>query len=118
MIYNNKSSFFQDLLDKDNSVTINHRIIGNLAIETFKFLQGTYFEESFCRTRLQYTQYDMVPTRISFLFSSKNLRHLKYSILSKQKPKKWFPRECPCRLSKTYVPQVGFIRMTKIKKYM
>ena len=33
IIYNNKSSSFQDLLDKDNSVTIN------VAIETFKFLQ-------------------------------------------------------------------------------
>ena len=38
--YNNKSSSFQDLLDKDNSVTIHHRNIRTLAIETFKVLHG------------------------------------------------------------------------------
>ena len=27
----------------------------------------------------------------------------------KRKRKKWIPSECPCRLCKTYVPQVGFI---------
>ena len=27
----------------------------------------------------------------------------------KRKIKKWIPWECPCRLCKTYVPQVGFI---------
>ena len=27
----------------------------------------------------------------------------------KRKIKKWIPLECPCRLCKTYVPQVGFI---------
>ena len=38
--YNNKSSSFEDLLDKDNSVTIHHRNIRTLAIETFKVLHG------------------------------------------------------------------------------
>ena len=32
--YNDKSSNFQELLDKDNSVTIHHRNIRTLAIET------------------------------------------------------------------------------------
>ena len=27
----------------------------------------------------------------------------------KSKIKKWIPSECPCRLCKAYVPQVGFI---------
>ena len=38
--YNNKSSSFQDLFDKDNSVTIQHRNIRTLSIETFKVLHG------------------------------------------------------------------------------
>ena len=38
--YNNKSSSFQDLLDKDNYVTIHHRNIRTLTIETFKVLHG------------------------------------------------------------------------------
>ena len=32
-----------------------------------------------------------------------------------KKIKKWIPWECPCRLCKTYVPQVGFIRVVKVK---
>ena len=38
--YNDKSSSFQNLLEKDNSVTIHHRNIKILATETYKFLQG------------------------------------------------------------------------------
>ena len=34
--YNNKSSSFQNLLDKDNSATIRHRNMRTLAIETLK----------------------------------------------------------------------------------
>ena len=37
---NDKSSSFQNLLEKDNSVTIHHRHIKILATETYKFLQG------------------------------------------------------------------------------
>ena len=35
--YNGKSSTFQELLDKDNSVSIHHRNIRVLAIEFTKF---------------------------------------------------------------------------------
>ena len=38
--YNDKSSSFQNMLEKDNSVTIHHRNIKILATETYKFLQG------------------------------------------------------------------------------
>ena len=40
--YNNKSSSFQDVLNKDNSVTIHHRNIRRLVIEAFKVLHGLY----------------------------------------------------------------------------
>ena len=38
--YNDKSSSFQKLLDKDNSVTIHHKNIKILITETYKFFQG------------------------------------------------------------------------------
>ena len=38
--YNDKSSSFQDSLQKDNSVSIHYRNIRSLATEIFKFLQG------------------------------------------------------------------------------
>ena len=37
--YNDKSSSFQKLREKDNSMTIHHRSINILATETHKFLQ-------------------------------------------------------------------------------
>ena len=40
IIYNGKSSSFQKLLEKDNSVKIHHRNTKILATETNKFLQG------------------------------------------------------------------------------
>ena len=56
--YNDKSSNFQELLDKDNSVTIHHRNIRTLAIETYKFLQGLsppLFSEIFVERELSYS---------------------------------------------------------------
>ena len=38
--YNDKSSSFQNLFEKDNSITIHHRNIKILATETYKFLKG------------------------------------------------------------------------------
>ena len=38
--YNDKLSSFQKLFEKDDSVTIHHRNIKILAIETYKFFQG------------------------------------------------------------------------------
>ena len=38
--YKDKSSTFQELLEKDNSVSINHRKIQKLAIEMHKVLHG------------------------------------------------------------------------------
>ena len=40
--YKEKSSSFQKLPEKDNSVTIHHRNIKILATETYKFLQGLF----------------------------------------------------------------------------
>ena len=56
--YNDKSSNFPELLDKDNSVTIHHRNIRTLAIETYKFLQGlspSLFNEIFVERELSYS---------------------------------------------------------------
>ena len=39
----------------------------------------------------------------------KEIKDSKTLNIFKTKIKKWVPREWPCRLCKTYVPQVGFI---------
>ena len=129
--YNNKSSSFQDLLDKDNSVTIHHRNIRTLAIETFKVLHGLsppllneVFVERNCnynlrgnnflnRRRVNSVRYGT--ESVSFLAPKiwdilpKEIKNSETLNAFKLKIKNWVPLECPCRLCKTYVSQVGFI---------
>ena len=120
--YNDKSSNFQELLDKDNSVIIHHRNIRTLAIETYKFLQGLsppLFNEIFVERELSYRRrvnsVRYGTESVSFLAPKiwdilpKEIKDSKTLNVFKTKIKKWVPRECPCRLCKTYVPQVGFI---------
>ena len=40
LIYNDKKSYFKDLLEKDDSVSIHHISLRTLAIELFKVLKG------------------------------------------------------------------------------
>ena len=127
--YNDKSSNFQELLDKDNSVTIHHRNIRTLAIETYKFLQGLspplfneIFRELSCSlrgdnplTRRRVNSVRHGTESVSFLAPKiwdilpKEIKDSRTLNAFKTKIKKWVPRECPCRICKTYVPQVGFI---------
>ena len=129
--YNNKSSSFQDLLDKDNSVTIHHRNIRTLAIETFKVLYGLsppllneVFVERNCnynlrennflkRRRVNSVRYGT--ESVSFLAPKiwdtlpKEVKNSETLNAFKAKIKNWFSHECRCRLCNTYVCQVGFI---------
>ena len=110
------------MLDKDNSVIIHHRNIRTLAIETYKFLQGLsppLFNEIFVERELSYRRrvnsVRYGTESVSFLAPKiwdilpKEIKDSKTLNVFKTKIKKWVPRECPCRLCKTYVPQVGFI---------
>ena len=40
MIYNDKISLFQELLDRDNSFTVHHFSVQSLAIEMFKVINN------------------------------------------------------------------------------
>ena len=129
--YDDESSNFQELLDKDDSVTVHHRNSRTLAIETYKFLQGLsppLFNEIFVERELSYSLRGDNPLArrrvnsvrhgtesVSFLAPKiwdilpKEIKDSKTLNIFKTKIKKWVPRECPCGLCKTYVPQVGFI---------
>ena len=129
--YNDNSSCFQDLLNKDSSVSIHHRNIRTLATEIFKFLHGlspeilneVFIERNFnynlrgnnflSRRRVNSVRYgtksvsflgpkiwDILPNEIK---NSETLHQFKAKI------KSWIPIDCPCRLCKIYVAQVGFI---------
>ena len=129
--YNDKSSSYRELLTKDRSVTISHRNIRALAIEIYKVIQGIslpllneVFVPRQCnhdfrgnnfleRRRVKSLSYGT--ESISFL-APKIWEILPNEIkdsgtlrIFKAKIKKWVPVECPCRLCKIYLPQVGFI---------
>ena len=129
--YNDKPSFFQNLLEKDDSVIIHHRNIKILATETYKFLQGfspPLINEIFVernnnyslrgnnvltRRRVNSVRYDT--ETVSFLAPKiwdilpKDIKDSESLDIFKRKIKNLIPWECPCKLCKTYVPQVGFI---------
>ena len=102
-----------------------------LATETYKFLQGLSLpltNEIFVERNNNYSlRGNNVLTRrrvnsvrcgtetVSFLAPKlwdilpKDIKDSKSLDIFKRKIKKYIPSECPCRLCKTYVPQVGFI---------
>ena len=127
--HNDKSSSYGELITKDRSVTIHHRNIKALAIEICKVMQGIsppllneVSRQCNCelrgnnfleRRRVKSVRYgtesisslapkiwEILPSEIK---DSDTLQ------IFKAKMKKWVPAECPCRLCKIYMPQVGFI---------
>ena len=122
--YNNKSLSFQDLLGKDNSVTIHHRNVRILTIEIFKVLHGLsppvlneVLVERNCnynlrgnnslnRRRVNSVRYST--ESVSFFapkiwdIFSKEIKNSETLNAFKLKIKNWVLQECPCRLCKTY----------------
>ena len=132
VVYNDRLSTFQELLNKDNSVSIHHRNIQCLATEMFKVHLGEapqilnevfpLSEPSAYNQRFQ-TEFSTRPIR-TVHHGSNSLRYLGPKIweivpseikcckrvdVFKSKIQKWQPLNCPCRLYDTYIHQVGFI---------
>ena len=129
--YKDKTTVFKDLLLKDNSVTIHHKNLQVLATENFKFIHGylpSVMENIF---KLNDNQYNL---RSGLSLQSRNMKTVKYGENSisylapkiwnlvpenikscptvesfKNKIKSWIPEKCPCRLCRTYIPNLGFI---------
>ena len=138
MVYHDETSSFKELLAKDGAVTIHHRNVQFLAIEMYKVFKGlapTFLGDIFGKHRNADTENVSANTRSATSFYNRcNPRTVKYGLetlrslgpkiwsmipvelkntsslpLFKTKIKKWVPSNCPCRLCKTYVTQLGFI---------
>ena len=129
-VYSDQSSSFDELLQKDGSVTIHVRNLQNLAVEIYKVVNDLapeimkevfpikkctrYPSKHVFQTRnIHSTKYgieslahfgpklwDLVP---------KELKEIKCLNLFKKKAKLWIPTKCPCKLCKTYIAGVGYI---------
>lgn len=129
LIYLDYTSSFQELLKKDNSVTIHQHNIRRLAIEMFKTIKGlgpeimrglfvldynTRSERTFIRPNVNSlhngessVRYfgpivwdDMLPSKLK---SIQTLEKFKVEL------EKWIPINCPCTLCKEYLHRVGYI---------
>ena len=133
--YQDHISTFQELLNKNKSASIHHRnlkyITEVLAREMFKIhrglspdiLRGIFvpkissynlrMNNTFQRRQVHYVYHGT--ESLSFLgpkirdLVPLELKQLESLEVFKLKIKKWIPFECPCRLCRTYIQQVGFL---------
>ena len=122
-------STFQELLNKDNSISIHHRNLQVLATEMFKIHRGLSLEilrETFLPKTSSYNlrRIDTFEKRKvhSVYHGTESLSFLGPKICDllpvelkqsetysfKLKITNWVPFECTCRICKTYIQQVGF----------
>ena len=131
MIYNDRESSFQELLDRDGSFSIHEQNIQKLCIEMYKVVNGlspSIFTNLFqVRQQKSYElpnkDYFLVPKAKSVfceqsvsvigpkLWNSlpESFKNLGSLDLFKKKIKKWKPTICPCRICKIYFDGVGFL---------
>ena len=134
LIYNDKKSSFENLLDKDKSVSIHYKTITSLAIEMYKVHCGISPEilndlfplrqadKYNLRNRsqfvipnvktvnhgfesLRYLGPKVYETIPSHLKEIDSLKNLKNAI------KKWKPESCSCRLCKIYIQNIGYMQV-------
>ena len=143
IIYRDQTSTFDELLKKDGSVTIHHRNIRALATEMYKVLNGlapTFMREIFPQRNLanvecvagnlrnQVKFYNTANPK-STIYGLDTLRHLGPIIwkaipnvirespslnIFKVRIKGWEASNCPCRLCKIYIQQIGYVNVSNM----
>ena len=124
------TSFFEELLETDNSVSVHHLNIQVLLTELCEIVNG--LSREIMKKAFPFNENTSYNTRNkrkfhsrsikSVTFGTETLSHLASKIWElvpveiknvfasfKRAIKKWEPINCPCRLCQTYVFQVGFV---------
>ena len=130
IVYDDETSTFEELLNRDNSFTIHHKNIQVLAIELYKVVNNISPEiMSYVfplKQSVNYHSKNIFVTRNvrTVHHGTETLAHLGPKVWSmvpqvmkeikslsefKSKIKQWKPDKCPCRLCKTYICGVGFL---------
>ena len=133
LVYNDYTSSFENLLKKDNSVSIHHRNIQRVAIEMYKVRNNlcpeimkslfvpqahsinTRSNSSFLRPRINSVYYGENSIRnfgpiVWDKMIPKCIKESSTLVIFKSQIKKWVPQNCPCRLCKTFIPELGFVK--------
>ena len=132
LIYCDKRSFFEDLLEKDNSVSIHHKILQALATEIFKvhtktsleIMQEVFQVKEQGNHNLQ-NQTDFIILQVKSvnhgleiirILAPKIWESLPIVLKNKESVdsfktdnKRWKPESCSCHLCKTYLQNIGFL---------
>ena len=139
IIYSDKQSSFESLLEKDGSVSIHNRNIQILATEMFKIkndmspeIMTELFEQrNEHHYNLRNNLHFITPQIRTVYHGSESISFLGPKIWNilpdrlknatsleafKIQIKKWKPQNCPCRLCRVYIQNVGFIRKVAIKQ--
>ena len=130
IVYKDTKSSFAELLTKDESFTIHERNIQTLGIELYKVVYGLspkIMNAVFpLRAHANPWQSTFASRNVKTVYrGTETLIHLgpkiwsiipddikRYS-LSKftKKIRKWKPVKCPCRICKTYIKDIGFVKI-------
>ena len=131
LVYNDTTSSFEELLIKDNSVTIHQKNIRSLAIEIFKIKNNLSTEIMSELLEARNIKYNL-RSQTDFAIESVNTTNFGIESLSffapkiwniipneikssknliqfKERIKTWIPDSCPCKLCCNYIQHVGFI---------
>ena len=132
LIYNDKRSSFEDLMEKYNSVSVHHNNLQVLAIEVFKehtksslgMMQEVFLVKEQWNYNLQ-NHTDFVITQVKNgnyglesirVLGPKIWESLPNGLKNKESVdsfitaiKRWKPESCHCRLCKTYLRNVGYL---------
>ena len=131
VIYNDKISSFKELLERDGSVLFQNTIgiFRSLRLKCSKFITIQlhryllrFFNKRNTNYQLQHTSHFSVPPvrsvynvteSLSFLglriwdIAPTELKEVKPLSAFKSRIKTWWPQNCPCRLCKRYLPNIG-----------
>jgi len=129
--YGDRISTFEELLVKDNSVSIHHRNLQVLATEIYKVINNIapkFVNEIFKERNTPYNlrgNSSLISRKVNSVYhGTESLAFLGPKLwdlvpdevkesesldIFKKKIKNWIPNDCPCRLCRTYIQNVGFI---------
>ena len=134
LVYDDYSSSFETLLERDSSFTIHHQNIQSMLIEIYKSLNNASTEnffDSLFEFKFRQSQFPLelkMPFCNSVYHGKNSIRYfgpqiwkpVLFEIRSAatledfcRKTKCWKPEECPCRLCMHYEREVGFVKVTE-----